>query len=129
MYISFDMQCDVNQLTGKTITSITGMEEGSDSVVFVCADNSEYMLFHEQDCCESVALNDIEGDLSDLIGSPVMLAEESYSQEQPMPPGDYVESFTWTFYRLATAKGFVVLRWLGESNGYYSEQVSFAKTK
>ena len=103
------------------------MEAGSDSVTFVCDDGSEYVMFHSQDCCESVTLNDVEGDVLDLVGFPVVVAEEVSSYGTPAP--EYADSYTWTFYRLATAKGFVVLRWLGESNGYYSESVDFAKTK
>ena len=129
MYIDYDKHCNIDQLIGKTITAIIGMEQGEDSVVFTCDDGSEYTMYHEQDCCESVQINDVEGDASDLIGSPIVVAEEFSSDDQPAPPGEYDESYTWTFYRLATAKGFVVLRWLGESNGYYSESVDFAKTK
>lgn len=70
-------------------------------------------------------VEDTVGVLSDLVGSPITLAEESTNSDNPPPGGD--GSHTWTFYRFATAKGYVTLRWLGESNGYYSEAVDFEK--
>lgn len=127
MYIDYKKRCDISVLAGKTITEVRHLESGSDSVVFACDDGSEYTMYHDQDCCESVYITDVEGDSSDLIGQ-IVLAEEVDSSDFPAPPGEYVESYTWTFYRIASQKGFVVIRWLGESNGYYSESVSFAKT-
>lgn len=112
MYINYDKYCEFDQLVGKNITSITGMEEGSDSVVFTCDDGSEYTMFHDQDCCESVHITDVEGDPADLIGLPIVVAEGVSSDDAPAP--EHADSYTWTFYRIATAQGFVVLRWLGE---------------
>lgn len=128
---SASQQDDVkfSDLVGKTLTQCVG-EVGSDEVRFVCDDGSEYVLAHMQDCCESVNVEDICGPLSDLVGSPITQAEES-SNSDPIPghEDEACESFTWTFYRLATAKGSVVIRWLGESNGYYSESVDFVRVK
>lgn len=128
MYIEWEKHCEINELIGKTLTEVNHLSNGSDSVVFVCDDGSEFTMWHDQDCCESVSITDIEGDVSDLIGSPIVLAEDVDSSDFAAPSGEHVESYTWTFYRLATAKGFVIVRWLGESNGYYSERVDFAKT-
>lgn len=127
MYTPYDRHCAVSELIGKTVETITGMDAGDDEINFKCSDGSVYTMWHAQDCCESVYLADVEGDVSDLIGSPIVVAEEVSSDGAPAPAGGWNESYTWTFYRIATAKGFVVLRWFGESNGYYSEGVDFAK--
>lgn len=128
-YIPYKNHTTIDDLIGKTITQIAGLESGCDFVTFTCDDGEKFAMFHSQDCCESVSVDDVEGDIGDLIGSPVVLAEESTSSENPdgVPGPEYQDSFTWTFYRIATAKGYVVIRWYGESNGYYSESVDFAK--
>lgn len=119
---------EIGELVGKTITSI---ENNNDVLRFACNDGTVYVLHHEQDCCERVYLEDVEGDLDDLLNSPVLSAYETSSDDEDGWPCDplspYDESWTWTFYRIGTIKGSVVLRWYGSSNGYYSQSVSFRK--
>lgn len=128
------------ELIGKTLLSITST---NNEIVFICNDGSEYKMYHPQVCCESVSIDDINGDVTDLIGSPITLAEERTSKEHTPEIQaekqkekeeseekygywyDSDDSFTWTFYKLATTKGYVDIRWFGSSNGYYSESVSF----
>jgi hypothetical protein len=121
-----------SDLLGKTLTAVEGAEKGSTRVVFVCETGERFSLFHSQNCCESVDVEDVVGSISDLIGSPITLADEASGDAvkawpSELPPRQYVESATWTFYKLATVKGYVDIRWLGESNGYYGESVSFDK--
>jgi len=81
--------------------------------------NKLLKFYHEQECCEQVFIEDVCGDIKDLMYSPITQAEV-VSEQKDARLGD---SQTWTFYKFATAKGSVTLRWLGESNGYYSERV------
>ena len=110
------------QMLGKTFVQVTGAV-GNFDLLFETANGERFMFSHQQDCCERVDINDIVGDLQDLVGEPLLLAEEV----QGVTPVDFnemdYESVTWTFYKFATRKGYVDVRWLGESNGYYSEGV------
>lgn len=115
-----------SELLGKTLVKISGAV-GDDRIELQTSDGAFYAMYHLQDCCENVSVEDIAGDLQDLIGEPLLEAEEASSNENPegVKPG-YHDSFTWTFYKLGTRKGRVTIRWYGESTGYYSESVDFA---
>lgn len=117
-------QIDFETLKGLTLTSVVN---NGDEIVFTTNEGRTFKLYHQQDCCEDVRVEDITGNLEDLIGTPILMADESSNSDNP-PNEEYPpDSFTWTFYKLATIKGYVDIRWLGESNGYYSEDVSFVE--
>jgi hypothetical protein len=89
-----------------------------DQIIFYMSDNTKATMYHEQDCCENVTIEDISGDFDDLIGNPLIVAEERGES------GDTdFGSETYTFYTLRGIGGSVDIRWYGESNGYYSERV------
>ena len=122
----------IGDLKGKILSDV---KNTGDEIVFTTAalawpkqEDAEYALTHIQDCCESVSVEDVIGDLTDLIGTPILMAEEvSNDGEEPESPYGYGESHTWTFYKLATIHGYVTIRFYGTSNGYYSEGVDFVK--
>lgn len=120
---------DFGKLVGKTMASIEN--KNNLEVIFTQDNGHVYKLYHNQDCCEQVSVDDICGDLEDIIGSPILLAEEITNEQDVNPvdiiPPEYQESFIWTFYKLSTIKGSVTIRWYGASNGYYSERVDFCR--
>ena len=126
----------ITNLLGKTLSSVT-VNEDNDEILFTCTTGEQYLMYHKQDCCEDVNIEDICGDLQDLVGSPILVAEElndaepitpeQIAKEAALAEGNWPETCTWTFYKLATIKGYVDIRWFGTSNGYYSERVDFVK--
>jgi len=110
-----DEEVNISALEGKTITKITGLEVGSKLVRFYVDDGFIFALFHEQAGCEWVRVEDVVGDPDDLVGTPILQANKTSNEANDMDA-----SATWTFYTIATIKGSLTIRWLGESNGYYS---------
>ncbi len=116
----YDNHVDVNDMLGKTFSKV---KSDGDTVTF---ENNEvrYVLYHQEDCCESVIVEDIIGDLEDLENWPLLISREDSNADGPELNE---ESYTWTFYNFATFKGYVTIRFLGVSNGYYSESVDCRK--
>lgn len=119
-------------LIGLTLKEVT-VNKQDDVITFTSECGQQFRMLHHNDCCETVYIEDVEGDINDLIGSPILVAETVQDEMQqamnliiPLPEKNG-ECEQWTFYRLATAKGWVVIRWYGDSNGYYSTDVSFER--
>ena len=110
---------------GATVTAVDlapGSDEGSITTTL-----GVLRFWHDPDCCECVQITDIIGDPADIIGGVIVLVEERDSSGHPAP--EHAESYTWTFYEVRTTKGDITIRWLGESNGYYSEAVDASWTE
>lgn len=133
---------DISELIGKTLKEIKQYEDGdsNDALKFITVDDEEYIMCHYQDCCENVYIEDICGDLDDLINTPILEAYESidsWSEDEGVEnykgvryeDGSFSEygDYQWTFYIIRTIKGSVTIRWYGTSNGYYSISVYFNK--
>jgi len=128
----------IGVLRGPTVFRIDNVNEythpGLAEELIFHTNKGVYRMYHDQGCCESVYLEDVAGDMDDLIGTPILSAYESsssnkYGEERdgPGPLGEYDESYTWSFYNISTIRGSVTLRWYGSSNGYYSEAVEFTE--
>ena len=113
----------IEELLMKVLESVKKVDD--DELIFTCDTGEVYHMYHYQNCCESVYIEDIVGDMYDIVGSVIVEAECVTNSDNSND--DYKDSFTWTFYKIGTAKGFVTIRWYGSSNGYYSESVTFEK--
>lgn len=130
MVTAYDEAQDIGVLVGQTFVSVVRRD---DAIEFVGGDGRvQYVLGHSRICCEAVDIEDIAGDLTDLEAVPILAAARVTNSEIPARPGEYTEysepdSYTWTFFRITTIKGTVVIRFYGESNGYYSEDAYLYK--
>jgi len=127
------VKAELQELVGKTLTRVSvakSSERNSDTVSFFCKDGTIYRLYHPLDWGEIVTVEDVCGELEDLIGSPILMAEAVSNHNNPKP-GDVGDYFAWTFYKFATIKGYVTIRWYGSTDGAYrySIEVDFVRVE
>jgi hypothetical protein len=111
----------MEELIGKVVVSAW---HDLNNVIIDFADGTKARFYHMQYCCESVTVEDVNGDWNDLVGHPLLVAEERTKWGE----NDFGHE-TWTFYTFRSVGGSVDVRWYGESNGYYSEDVDLEITK
>ena len=104
------------QLQGMTITAVVYKEVNESLLIHLNTHVLE--MIHHQDCCETVYLADVVGSFEDLIGYPLLEVSESI-----VDIATAGMSSTASYYNFKTVKASVQLRWVGESNGYYSETI------
>lgn len=112
---------NVAVLIGKTVTHIDIAE---DEMQITCDDGSKYLFYHEQDCCERVSIVGVDGDPLELVGYELLVVDEAKGDDEP-DSTICDDSWTATKFTFKTTKDTVVVRWIGQSNGYYSESVDF----
>jgi hypothetical protein len=119
---------NLSSFVGKYVVGVRGMEKGSEEIYILFDDTSALKFHHDQDCCGNVSVEDVIGDPTDLVCLPLLMCEEVESVQ----PDYYSATSTWykfasiggyTWYKFASIGGYVTVRWLGTSNGYYSEGV------
>jgi len=116
---------DISVLKGKIIKRIWWNES---SMNFLANDGSQYAMLGDTDgnLSYEVFISNIDGELTDLYDVPIELAEMAQSNDGPTH--ERCQGYhTWTFYKLATIRGYVTIRWYGTSNGHYSEEVDFVE--
>src|SRR4051812_30645833 len=62
---------EIKQLSDLQGCILQACEATGDELIFTLLDGRRFKLYHQQDCCENVYIEDICGELSDLIHTPL----------------------------------------------------------
>ena len=122
---------DVKENLASGIKKVVGYKDETEEIYFYCKNGNIVKFFHDQDCCEYVYLESADGlkngvDIfTDCNWCEIDEVIKDNTDKDTKPMRKYADSYTWTFYKFNTNKGYDTMRWYGESNGYYSESVDF----
>jgi len=114
-----DSHVQPETLIGEVLTSID-IDEREQKILLTTASGRLVMIHHYQECCESVEICGTDGAWRTLVGKPI----ESVSvDEVDCDHEDDADSRTRTNIAFRVDGATVISRWVGDSNGYYSESV------
>lgn len=111
---------DLQKFNGMTIKDVGGLLQDSSEVFFRFVDeDGEACGFSFSNEEESSMGNEVSIYLEDFSGNPNLSGATFY--EAIEKNGD-IDGLTYTFYTIKTSVGYLDLRFVGKSNGYYSEK-------
>jgi len=113
---------ELEELKGQILTSVDVEKDG---ICFCTTHGKKYYLYHQQDCCEVVNIESVDGDVENLTNEPIIVALERSVEDSNAK----IDSGTYQWYVFATLKGTVVIRFHGTSNGCYGETASLFTIK
>jgi hypothetical protein len=104
---------------GKVITHVD-IDPEMDQILLTLDSGVEIMIYHARDGCEHVVIEGTDGSWNNLLHKPILLFQHDETRSEVHPHYEYRTDTTLTF----TVDGASVInRWVGTSNGYYSEKV------
>jgi hypothetical protein len=117
MWNKNEKEIEASSLVGEVLTHV---DDCDDEILLTTESGRRIIIKHEQDCCESVHIEGIEGEWHTLIGKVIVEAKNEIASNDC---GECGESCTHTELTFKVDDATVISRWIGSSNGYYSEAV------
>lgn len=108
---------DAKTLVGEVLTHVDVL--GEEGIMLTTESGRRIKIYHEQDCCEHVRIVGTDGEWKDLYGKVIDEVDHKAVQSDVA----LCESKTDSTLTFKAGYKTVISRWIGESNGYYSESV------
>ena len=111
-------------LVGEVLDAVD-IDREENQILLTTRSGRKFLVYHEQDCCESVRIVSQDGSFDKLIGNPLIEARD-FAVDTGESESNY-DSQTTTTLVFRVDDQTVISRWIGDSNGYYSEGVDIAE--
>lgn len=125
--MAYEDRIEIKSLVGETLIHID-TDEYFDEIMLTTASGRVIRIYHDQNCCESVRIEDTQGNWHDLLGKVIVEATHD-EDSQGNPPPKFSDSWTRTTLTFRVNDATVISKWIGESSGCYSESVNLEEIK
>jgi hypothetical protein len=114
---------EFSDLVGEVLDAVD-IDREENHILLTTRSGRKFLVYHEQDCCETVAISGQDGSFDKLIGKPIVEARD-FAVDTTEEGIDDSQTTTTLVFRVDDQT--VISRWIGDSNGYYSESVDIAE--
>ena len=114
---------EFSALVGEVLDSVD-IDREENQILLTTRSGRKFLVYHEQDCCETVAISGQDGNFDKLIGKPLIEARD-IAVDTSEEAIDSSQTTTTLVFRVDDQT--VISRWVGDSNGFYSESVDIAE--